>query len=230
MSILFLECVLQAPRCTFFSLSYLSLMLACHRCSALRCRIDQVEDEPLPEPEIVDGHGGGVPVVPPEGAGDVVVVEGDGGGGGKGGGKGKHKGPVWPSWDIIDSDGTFLGCIKYGVKDGILSAHCLYTEPGANDCRHGLCRANRTVKGCGDDGGSRPWQGRPVGFLVAWLRHSRDMLCHSRGIHKGCLNTITEDERESARTLVEYSPRFSAILNFERDLRPGEPREHPFFS
>ena len=60
-------------------------------------------------------------------------------------GRGKGAGPAWPTWQVTDTDDVYLGVIKYGEVDQILSAHCMYRVPGEEQSRHGLCRVNRTV-------------------------------------------------------------------------------------
>ena len=137
---------------------------------------------------------------------------------GKGIGKGSRDAwHAWQSFDVHADDGTYQGCIKHGSKDGILSAHCLYTSPG-HDCNdHGLCRVNRT---CGEAKNKQGGQGRPLGFLVAWLRSAIHYAC--RGDHYDMRKYITLQERQDARQWVESSAIMAIPRSKERHPRAGE--------
>lgn len=172
-------------------------------------------------PEEVEHH----PLPPPPAAAVVIPpLPGDGEGGGKGKGRGKGKraqGPAWSSWNILDADGVHLGCIKWGESDQILCAHCEVKAPGQEFKQHGLCRVNRTVKAHA----TKPWQGRPLGFLVAWLRKARLDTCDDRASHKDHLSLLSLQERQVARTWLINSANFNALLDFERPRFPGEAEE-----
>lgn len=145
-------------------------------------------------------------------AGDGVVQSG--GTAGKGKGTGKSIGPAWPSFDVRDTTGEVVGQIKYGSAGGILSAHCLNPS-------HGLCRLQRTVRASEH----RPSQGRPLGFLIAWLW--RGHLHESRESHFADRigDVVTFDDRCAARVWAEGSEAMAFPLSKERPLRPGEAPE-----
>ena len=63
----------------------------------------------------------------------------------------------------VDIRGDGLAVLKYDTQLGILSAHC-------RDPAHKDCRVNRVLRG----GPNNPAQGRPAGFLLAWIQCSCD--------------------------------------------------------
>lgn len=137
-------------------------------------------------------------------------------------GKGKGaRGEVWPAWPVHDDDGTYLGCLKWGEQDQILCAHCLYREGEENTGppMHGLCRANRTVK---PTIGARQWQGRPIGFLIAWLRLARLHACRSKADHVAMQRDISFEDRLVARHWAVSTPSMAEALMKERPQRDDE--------
>ena len=66
-----------------------------------------------------------------------------------------------------------LGSLRFDTHLRIMSAHCKCD-------RHGTCRMNRTVRP-----GRRPEQGRPLGYLLAWMLapHSRPVEFPDRASH-----------------------------------------------
>ena len=156
---------------------------------------------------------------------DAAPVPGGGGAGGSGGkgvgGKGAGKAPaqVWPGVDIHVEDGTYLGQLKFGEEDQVPSAHCRWCGGGAGgEPLHGLCRINRTVRA-----GKNVHQGRPIGFLIAWLRLA--VIHEDRQSHfddrKGN-DAISLGDRLAARAWTQNEPALGFFLGKEREQRPEE--------
>jgi hypothetical protein len=139
----------------------------------------------------------------------------------RGYGKGAQ-GPAWPVYPVTLDDGTAVGHLKWGERDQILSAHCEWRlRGGADEPCHGLCRLSRTVR----PNSKLLQQGRPVGFLVAWLRRAYEY--PDREAHfaarQGAL--ISRAERLEARAWAERTPHMAWPLAVERPQRPGEEAE-----
>jgi hypothetical protein len=100
----------------------------------------------------------------------------------------------------------------------VISAHCRWCQPGDVEPTHGLCRLNRTVRF-----GKNPNQGRPIGFLIAWLRRARvheDRASHFEDrIGNGIIRIA---DRLTARAWAVNQPDLAFFLSLERGLRPGE--------
>ena len=127
---------------------------------------------------------------------------------------------AWDTWQVC-RDGVFYGVIKCG-GDGIMSAHCRWVAPGEVDGCHGVCRLNRTCRA-----GRNPSQGRPVGFLLAWLFRAHEF--RTREAHFAIRNGEVSCHlglRAPARAwAVAQSPYFDDLFALERLLAPGEPAE-----
>ena len=67
-----------------------------------------------------------------------------------------------------------------------------------------------------------PGQGRPLGFLIAWLRRAADIGYASRDEHYVARFDVTRAERESARAWAATRPEFAFFLAQERPPHPGE--------
>ena len=81
---------------------------------------------------------------------------------------GPRAGKLHPEFKVdVRGDGRQLPYIKHYTDDkgtNQLGAHCRHPDHGSE------CRVNRTVK----EGASKPAQGRPLGFLLAWLKCAND--------------------------------------------------------
>ncbi len=121
-----------------------------------------------------------------------------------------------------------MGFILYNAKANSLDAHCLRHK--GNPTLH--CVVNRTVAE-----GRKQAQGRPLGFLVAWLRCAcrfehgpagRDHHFLARlGSTKGMefLAIGTSAERQAARAWVKHAPEMRPLVERERPPHEGEPEE-----
>lgn len=132
-----------------------------------------------------------------------------------------------PVLEVKTTSGVYVGTIWWGYKFRRLSAHCLYCEPGAalpdgpKWGSHGVCRCDRV---CSEEG--IPWKGRPLAFLVCWLRRAvdaSDQQYHLKNIPK----SITKRDRLQVRTEFCDDSEFKSVsVAFERKRRLGEPLEH----
>ena len=115
-----------------------------------------------------------------------------------------------PAWAVLDFEG---GRISYNLTKDEMIATC-------SDPRHNNCRKWRSCRA-----GARPQQGRPVGFLAAWLYH------HGRypnAVDHKKVNSYSRDERRAARTRVEaLGAPAAALLNCERRQRVDELHPEP---
>ncbi|CAK0794624.1 unnamed protein product, partial [Prorocentrum cordatum] len=103
------------------------------------------------------------------------------------------------------------GRIVYNAKKLDLIAEC-------RDASHVKCRKHRTIKH-----GPRPQQGRPIGYLVAWLRKHAE---YGSQLTHGSCNWISKEDRVAARAaFAGMGPRAQALLAIERPRRPGEAAE-----
>ncbi len=194
----------------------------------IRCseRTDQVDDAP-------EGAGDGPGPLPPgaplpgaDGVGPPADQAAPALGGlpavGKGRGKGRGRGGApWPSFDVHSEEGaTKLGEIKWGAANSTLSAHCLWCNAalGEEVPSHGLCRLDRTTR----PSLTRPAQGRPLGFLVAWLRRAPFHETREAHFDDRLGGVIDLAERQAARAWAEATPGMAEPLSKERDRRPGE--------
>eukprot|EP00971_Amphidinium_carterae_P349117 6490853-Amphidinium_carterae.1 len=116
------------------------------------------------------------------------------------------------SLDKFTIDDT--GELRYKWQDESLYAHC---------SRHKNCRKVRTTKA----GTRRPGQGRPLGYLVAWLVASDLQIGLSAGEHEHYVPTLAD--RKEARALLRSMNGSDWLLNLERpanaeaDGSDGEP-------
>ena len=113
------------------------------------------------------------------------------------------------------------GVLVYDIRQSILSAHC--TLPEHAD-RANPCRVRRTCMPGRNDG-----QGRPCGFLMAWLadagRHA-DRASHgqaARRLNDADRAALSHERRSAGR--AELVAGASPALDFERPPRDGEPEE-----
>ena len=74
---------------------------------------------------------------------------------------------------------------------------------------------------------SQGYQGRPLGFLAAWLRQPcrGDAQLHRQVVVVG----ISLSERREARSALEGQPDYLAFASHERPLREGEDAEPPTY-
>lgn len=85
---------------------------------------------------------------------------------------------------------------------------------------HGLCVKSRTV-----NAGVRPGQGRPLGFLTAWLR---DGPSHPNALsHKASSALLTREQRREARRSLEGLRHLEFFKSFERPRADDESSDEP---
>jgi hypothetical protein len=110
-----------------------------------------------------------------------------------------------------------------------LDAHCLHPNH-----KHRLsCAVNRTIKPPpGRVTKANEAQGRPMGFLIAWLRMCGDAGCTDRDTHfKARLGKdvlaryLDRATRQACRDWALARPEFNHLFEFERRPRAGEPIE-----
>lgn len=127
--------------------------------------------------------------------------------------------PIEGLGQIVWDDGIASG------RNPSVAAHC-------NIRAHGLCRCNRTLQ-AGKPGSSR---GRPLGFLVSWLRagaQHADRASHARLASRKEFPTLSDGERDSlslarrteARGWMQHQPHLRDLLEAERPQWPGEGAE-----
>jgi hypothetical protein len=93
------------------------------------------------------------------------------------------------------------------------------------DCGHGRCRKTRT--GTAPSRrlvGSKPFQGRPLGFLVAWCLEAGMGLCDDARSHSAFLPSRA-DRLEARRWLAAQGPTGLALLAGERPKRTTDGEE-----
>ena len=124
---------------------------------------------------------------------------------------GFHDGPRLAMPRVDWADGGAMHSIRYNAIDGDMIAYCGH---------HGqMCRRTKTCKA-----GRKFGSGRPVGFLVAWLKaHAADKASHC--VAQPC-DFIFED-RSAARAEFAALPGAQLLLNFERPPFDGEGDEPP---
>lgn len=103
------------------------------------------------------------------------------------------------------------GELRYYPASQRFAAHC-------ENPLHGVCRREKVATG-----GLRPAQGRPLGYLVAWLERA-DYQTHRD--HLVCTKFISLAERQAARLKLEEAiGANSELFAMERPRRSGEPAE-----
>jgi hypothetical protein len=114
--------------------------------------------------------------------------------------------------DIFEVPG---GDLRYNVRTNTIVAHCKFEV-------HGDCRKNRTCSGgrVGGLGG----QGRPIGFLMAWLQRQDQHECRQTHVHVPA-NLVTHADRVAGRHLFMTLPGAQEFSQHERAKRPDEPDE-----
>ena len=109
---------------------------------------------------------------------------------------------------VVDLPG---GKITYYPKKDIMVATC--SHPG-----HGSCVLTRSCLA-----GRRRAQGRPAGFLAAWLAVGQDLT--SKQQHWDKAHWPSRDLRQRHRELLGEDPTGALLLDQERGLEPGEEGE-----
>lgn len=134
---------------------------------------------------------------------------------------------------VFLENGELAGHILYNENACMLDAHC------AMHTKCAVSKSSHAYRGKGLDSGRREGQGRPLGFLVAWLRlgHSPAMPADGgRDLHfRARLGTApyqflldgTSPQRVSCREYIQSEPRFQSLRDAERPRRLGEPLEPP---
>ena len=103
------------------------------------------------------------------------------------------------------------GKLTYYVKGEFFTASC--------DCAgHDKCTLTRTAKA-----GRKASQGRPLGFLMAWL--AMGAACRHKAEHWNKANWPNQEQRAAARESLKRQPGGEALLAMERPLGPDEAEE-----
>ena len=104
------------------------------------------------------------------------------------------------------------GSIVWYAHSQDMTAFC--STPG-----HLECRKTRTARA-----GIRPGQGRPLGFLMAWLEKGHEHADQQAHVHR-C--RVTHQERRDGRLLLMQQDGWQEIANKERPQRGDEREEEP---
>ena len=91
-------------------------------------------------------------------------------------------------------------------------------------CGHKKCRKQRTLLPRKTASGSLA-QGRPIGYLVAWLQAGSRVGVTCGKDHKKA--KVTLEQRQQAREQFKLLADAQLLLDDEREQRPGEPEEPP---
>ena len=83
------------------------------------------------------------------------------------------------------------------------------------------CTKARSLEEHRPDWRASAGQGRPVGFLVAWLSHASDAVCPNAWSHKWDVE-VSLEERTEQREKFEAMDGSRCITKYERDRRAGE--------
>jgi hypothetical protein len=128
----------------------------------------------------------------------------------------------WQYLDFCSPEGEILGQFVFDVQRKKLNAHC---HQAAHALLSQTCHMDRTCEGSGLR--TRSGQGRPLGFLAAWLL--RGPKCSVKELHsnlKKTLGTRTfQEERLAARQYLKQFPEFQILFELERPPRDGEGEE-----
>ena len=104
------------------------------------------------------------------------------------------------------------GEIRYYHKNGRFVAHC-------ENPAHGNCRREKLGYA-----GVRKAQGRPLGYLMAWLAEAEDYDTHAQ--HLACTNNLPLGARQAGREALKAAIGSDAVLfRAERACREGELEE-----
>ena len=112
----------------------------------------------------------------------------------------------------IKSEGRRVGFLSYNARSNVLTARCALD--------HGDCRKQRTCKGA-DRVSS---QGRPIGFLTAWLLDGSSFPDSKSHVHQSAAGQALAN-RTRGRELFMSHPGSQLFARHERAQRPGEPVE-----
>ena len=110
------------------------------------------------------------------------------------------------------NDGAILGelKIKPGTNDVFATCFCANHWP--------KCVKTKTL----NSSDRRPHQGRPVGFLAAWIRDGQS--CDTASSHnRACIPSLAS--RRAARQIVTAELNFQDFASKERAVRDGEGSE-----
>ena len=99
---------------------------------------------------------------------------------------------------------------------GRFSATCGDAKHGRRCRLERTCLANKTVP-------RYAAQGRPLGLLAAWLRHSQSE--ESQADHMASVALFGKDRRAACRAELLLEPRAQDLASEEREKRPGEDDE-----
>ena len=111
--------------------------------------------------------------------------------------------PWIPVLNVFAENGDdLLGVIYWGYKNKMLSPHCVYNLAGDCHCpsahalykadvwgRHGMCRLSRGIEVNQDH------KGRPLAFLICWLRLATDPELKTQKQHLDAQQRITRWHR-----------------------------------
>ena len=110
-------------------------------------------------------------------------------------------------------DGRNYGSIRYNPRFQTFTAHCEHKTH--TDC--GSCRKQRSALAGSK---AKAGQGRPLGYLTAWLLAAEDFPDNSTHVHE--FHGAPLDHRIEARRKLMLLPGSEAFASYERAREPGE--------
>ncbi|CAK0804764.1 unnamed protein product [Prorocentrum cordatum] len=151
-------------------------------------------------------------------------------------GRGRGGGvPRYCHYSVAGLDGNPIGYILFNENSNTFDAHC---SRHGKDCA--VSKSCRAFEGDAAGSGKRLAQGRPLGFLVAWLRYGTSDLFGDGPEHRkhhfdarlrrGPHALLMDGEgplRRGSRAWVQSNPHFEPLRRAERKQRPGEAVEPP---
>jgi hypothetical protein len=129
--------------------------------------------------------------------------------------RGRRRGPKFAPTVVCIVDG---GSIAFHESTQAFEATC------TNPLHLPRCVATRTCRGHAVDGGARTVVGRPVGFLVAWLRHGIELGSKDDHWQPECWDRPLH-ERAAAREAMAETYAGRVLLACERPAEEGEAEE-----
>ena len=144
-----------------------------------------------------------------------------GGPGGDHDGAAPKRRKVRAGWERLEvwKDDQFMGELVWNDAMTSLNAHC----PNAAHCTQGHCHTDRSLTD-----GRKAGQGRPLGFLLAWLfEHAA---CATKDLHQDLKKSLGQafglQKRRDARDWARaQGGAYDELFGKERPRRDGEPDE-----
>lgn len=124
--------------------------------------------------------------------------------------------------DAVASQGRSPALAVTFVPGGKLSCYSgrAIVEAVCSNPAHGKCVMTRTLMASSTPG--RAGQGRPLGFLAAWLAAGLD--APTKAVHWAA-SGVAKSNRQAARSALRAAPGGDALLSLERVRREGEDSE-----